>query len=69
MGVEPCASDEPDITFSYTIEDEGETLIWSFEPKLDCSEDPDAAGCETARVEPNEEGEYNHGSYCASRDR
>jgi hypothetical protein len=59
----PFESAEPDVTFSYTVEDEGATLIWSFDPEIDCSEDSEAEGCDSATIEPNEEGEYNHGSY------
>jgi hypothetical protein len=64
QGAPPFASDEPDVEFSFSIDDDGETLNWSFDPEVDCS-DPEALDpdCETATVEPNEEGEFNHGSY------
>jgi hypothetical protein len=53
-----------DVELSFSIEEDGETINWSFDPDVDCSE-PEALDpeCETGAVESNEEGEFNHGSY------
>ena len=58
----PFQADEIDVNFSYSIEDEGATLIWSFDPEDDCTQGL-TGGCTSSPITANEEGEYNHGSY------
>lgn len=60
----PFQADEIDVNFSFSIEDDGETLNWSFDPEDDCTDGANLSeGCQTSSIEPNEEGEWNHGSY------
>jgi hypothetical protein len=60
----PFQADEIDVNFSYSIDGDGETLNWSFDPDDNCTDGAALSeGCQTSTIEPNEEGEFNHGSY------